>query len=124
MIEKELATPQKINDDGCWQWAFIMMNLLACVGVMWISHMLKKICIREGGQQRRDQRAVEEPQSRRRATLRTVATQSMSTWLRGRHDRFSTAPAADQGVVHRGLTINEDLAVNAIPRDINANVVQ
>jgi hypothetical protein len=124
LIRRELTIPQKMNNDGCWQLAFIMMNLLACVGVMWIIHMVKKIFIREGGQLRRDDQAVEEPQSRRRATLRTVATQSMSTWLRGRHDRFSPTPVADQGVFYRGLTINENLEVDAIPRDINARVVQ
>ena len=124
LIERELTTPKKTNDDGFWQCAFIMMNLLACVGMMWIIHMVKKIFIREGGQLRRDDQTVDEPQSRRRATLRTVATQSMSTWLRGRHDRFSPTPVADQGVFHRGLTINEDLEVDTIPRDINARIVQ
>ena len=117
-------TPKKTNDDGFWQCAFIMMNLLACVGVMWIMHMVKNIFIREGGQPRRDDQTVDEPQSRRRATLRTVATQSMSTWLRGRHDRFSPTPVADQGVFYRGLTINENLEVDAIPRDINARLAQ
>ena len=42
LIERKLTTSKKTNDDGFWQCAFIMMNLLACVGVMWIIHMLDK----------------------------------------------------------------------------------
>ena len=77
---------------------------------------MHRFCGQEGGRQgglEADRR------SRLRAELSTVACQSMSTWLGGARGRFSPTKDVDQGVFHRGLSINANVELDGVPRDIS-----
>jgi hypothetical protein len=92
-------------------WTFLAWNIFACIGVIWLISLVQRLFTQQGDRQ-------PNPVARRRGDPRTVATQSMSTWLRGVRDRFSLTPLADQGVFHRGLSVNTNEERDTVARSI------
>ena len=97
--EKVLRRRETDEGGDLYHWIFYVWSGLACIGVVWIVNFTQRLCDRRGSLQSGLDIITDTRQSTRlRAQSRTVACQSMSTWLGGAHGRFAPTKDADQGV--------------------------